>query len=112
MANDDKNWGGARKGAGRRAVFELGEAKRKEIMDDVTAAAKKKNSSIGKELADMMFGRQKDKRTKLSAMSLYVRDVLPKISEREVTETHILKPQIYLPEPLGDTDDAPDYDLH
>ena len=112
MGNDTKDWGGARKGAGRKAVFELGSAKRKEIMDDIASAAKEKNTSIGKELADMMFGRSKDKRTKLSAMSLYVRDVLPKISERETTETVVLKPEIYLPELLPDSDEAPDFKPH
>lgn len=112
MPDDSKNWGGARKGAGRRAVFELGEAKRKEIIKDIAAIAEKKNTSIGKELGDMMFGRQKDKRTKLTAMSLYIKDVLPKISEREVTETHVLVPQLYLPQELPDAADLPDFKPH
>ena len=112
MANEKENRGGKREGAGRRQVFELGEAKRKEIMKDVAESAASKNTSIGKELGDMMFGRSKDKRTKLTAMQLYVRDVLPKISERETTENVILKPEIYLPESLPDTDEAPDYKPH
>ena len=46
----------------------------------------------------------------MQTMQLYVRDVLPKISERDVTETQILKPQIYLPEEFGE--DAPDFKPH
>jgi len=109
MAKKTENRGGKRPGAGRRAVFDLGEEKRKEIMRDIAEIAEKKSSSIGKELGDMMFGRSKDKRLKMQAMQLYVRDVLPKISEREVTETKITKPQIFVPEPYPDSDEAPDF---
>ena len=112
MADDSTNWGGKREGAGRRAVFELGEAKRKEIMKDIADIAKKKNTSIGKELGNMMFGRNKDKRLKMTAFQLYVKDVLPKISERETTTTTILKPQIYLPEELVETEETPDFKPH
>lgn len=104
-----ENRGGKREGAGRKAIFELGEAKRKEILKDVEAIAKKKGTSLGKELAVMMFGRGKDKRLKMTAMQLYVRDVLPKVSEREVTVTAITKPQVFLPEKYPDSDEAPDF---
>ena len=111
MADKKENRGGKRKGAGRKAIFELGEAKRKEIMKDIAAIATKKGTSIGKELGNMMFSRGKDKRLKMQAMQLFVRDVLPKVSERETTTTTILKPQIYLPEEFEDAD-VPDFKPH
>ena len=112
MADNKENRGGKRKGAGRKAIFELGEAKRKEIMQDVAANAAKKGTSIGKELGNMMFGRGKDKRLKMQCFQLYIRDVLPKVSERETTTTTIVKPQIYLPEEFEESDSAPDFKTH
>ena len=56
-----------------------------------------------------MFGRGKDKRLKLAATQLYVRDVLPKVSERDVTVTEITKPQIFVPEKYPDSSEAPDF---
>jgi hypothetical protein len=93
-----ENRGGTREGAGRKAIFELGEAKRKEILRDVAAVAEKKGTSLGRELGEMMFGRGKDKRVKMQAMQLYCRDILPKVSEREVAVSKIRGPAIYLPE--------------
>ena len=107
-----ENRGGKREGADRKAIFELGAAKRKEILKDIADIALEKGTSIGKELGNMMFGRGKDKRLKMQAMQLYVRDVLPKVSERDVTTTQILVPQIYLPEEFEDTEDAPDFEVH
>lgn len=104
-----ENRGGKREGAGRKPIFELGEAKRKAIMKEVEIVAEEKGTSLGKEIGNMMFGRGKDKRLKMQAMQLYVRDVLPKVSERDVTVTEITKPQVFLPEKYPDSSDAPDY---
>ncbi len=98
MTNKMENRGGKREGAGRRPIFELGETKRKEILKDIADVAAEKGTSIGRELGNMMFGRGKEKRLKMQAMQLYVRDLLPKVSEREVTERKIQGPAIYLPE--------------
>ena len=107
MTNDKENRGGKREGAGRKPIFELGEAKRKQIMKDVEEIANEKGTSIGKELGNMMLGN--DKRLRMQAMQLYVRDVLPKISERDVTTTTITKPQVFVPEKYPDDDSAPDF---
>ena len=107
MTNEKENRGGKREGAGRKRIFELGEAKRKQIMKDVEEIAKEKGTSLGKELGNMMLGN--DKRLQMQAMQLYVRDVLPKVSERDVTVTEITKPQVFVPEKYPDSDEAPDY---
>ena len=107
MTNDKENRGGYRKGSGRKPIFELGEAKRKQIMKDVEKIAKEKGTSIGKELGNMMLGN--DKRLQMQAMQLYVRDVLPKVSEREVTNTQVLVPQVFVPEKYPDSDEAPNF---
>ena len=104
-----ENRGGKREGAGRKAIFELGEAKRKKILKDVEAVAEEKGTSIGQEIGNLIFGRGKDKRLKMQALQLYVRDVLPKVSERDVTVTAITKPQVFLPEKYPDSAEAPDF---
>ena len=114
MANKD-NHGGAREGAGRphkEELLELGGQTRTGIIKDIQAIADENDTTFGKELGKLIFGKRKEKRLMMQAMQLYVRDVLPKISEREVTENVVLKPEIYLPELLPDTDEAPDYKPH
>ena len=103
------NRGGKREGAGRKPIFELGEVKRKEILRDIAAVAEEKGTSIGSELGNMMFGRNKDKRLKMQAMQLYCRDILPKASERDVTVTEVKMPQVFIPEEYPDTANAPDF---
>lgn len=94
-----QNRGGAREGAGRKPVFDLGQAERENIIKEVRAAAEEKGTSFGQELGALMFGGKKaEKRTRLAAMQLYVRDVLPKVSEREVNEPKWTGPAVYLPE--------------
>lgn len=106
--NKVENRGGYREGAGRKAIFELGQEKRKEIIEAVQAQADENGTSFGQELGKMMFV-GKDKRLKLAAMQLYVRDVLPKVAEREVNVNEIRKPQVFVPEKYPDTQAAPDY---
>lgn len=107
-----QNRGGIREGAGRKPIFELGQEKRSEIINDVQAQAEKNGTSFGEELGKMMFGKRAEKRTKMAAMQLYVRDVLPKVSEREINVNEISKPQVFLPEKYPDSADAPDYKTH
>ena len=90
--------GGARPGAGRKRILDLGQKKREEIIRDVQAEAKNNGTSFGQELGRIIFGAGSDKRLKLSAMQLYVRDVLPRVSERDVNEPSYPGPVIYLPE--------------
>ena len=104
-----ENRGGRREGAGRKRIFEISEAKRKEILKDIAAIAKEHDSSIGKELGNMIFGLNKDRRLKMQAIQVYLRDLLPKSSERDVTVTKIQKPQIFIPEKYPDTAEAPDF---
>ena len=107
--------GGAREGAGRpkrEELLDLGGESRAEIIRTIERVAKEHGTTFGGEIANMIFGKNKEKRLKMQAMQLYVRDVLPKISERETTETVILKPEIYLPELLPDSEEAPDFKPH
>ena len=90
--------GGYRPGAGRKAIFDLGQNKRTQIIKEIDAEAKANKTSFGCELGRLIFNPSGDKRLKLAAMQLYVRDVLPKVSERDVTETKITGPAVYLPE--------------
>ena len=109
MATKTENRGGKRPGAGRKPLSELGGEKREEIIADVQAVAEKNGTSFGQELGKLMFGRNKDKRLMMSAMQLYARDILPRISEKEATAAEIKVPQIFIPEQFPDTDEAPDY---
>ena len=93
-----ENRGGKRKGSGRKPIFELGEKERCQVISDVNEKAKENGTSFGSVLGDIMFGKGGDKRTRLQAMRLYATDILPKISERDVTETKINGPAIFLPE--------------
>lgn len=102
-----ENRGGAREGSGRKAIFEIGEAKRTEILEAIDVAVQGSNTSVGKELAKMICG--KDQRLKMQAIQIYLRDLLPKVSERDVTVTEVTKPQVFLPEQYPDSDEAPDY---
>ena len=104
-----ENRGGERKGSGRKAVFELGNKERSDIIKQVKEQAKKNGTKFGLELGKLMFAPNAEKRLKMQAMQLYVRDVLPKSSERDVTTTKITKPQVFLPEKYPDSDEAPDY---
>ncbi len=103
------NRGGKREGSGRKAVFELGNQERSDIIKGVKEQAKKNGKNFGSELGKLMFAPNAEKRLKMQAMQLYVRDVLPKTSERDVNVTEIIKPQVFLPERYPDTDEAPDY---
>ena len=111
MKDKTENRGGKRKGAGRKALLELAGESRSEIIETFKKAAEKHDTTFGKELANMVFGKRKEKRLKMQAMQLFVRDVLPKVSERETTTTTILKPQIYLPVEFEDAD-VPDFKPH
>ena len=106
-----ENRGGKRKGAGRKMLLDLAGESRAEIIRDFIAVAKEKGTSFGTELGKIAFSDSKDKRTIIQAMRLFVNDVLPKVSERETTESVVLQPQIYLPEEYPE-DDAPDYKPH
>jgi hypothetical protein len=107
--NKPENRGGYRPGAGRKRIFELGQEKRAEIIRDVQAEAERNGTSFGAELGKLIFGKRAEKRTKLAAMQLYVRDVLPKVGEREVNVNEVIKPQVFLPEKYPDSADAPEY---
>ena len=109
MAKKTESRGGKREGSGRKAIFDLGQAEREQIIKDVRAEAEKNRTSFGKELGKIMFGRGNDKRTRLQAMRLYATDVLPKIAEKDVTVTEIKKPQIFIPEELPDSAEAGDF---
>jgi hypothetical protein len=102
------SWGGAREGSGRKPLLDLAGENREQIIKDVLAEAEKKNTSFGAELGKLIFETE-DKRTKIAAMQLYVRDVLPKVSERDVTVTELTKPTVYTPEKYPDSTDAPEY---
>lgn len=98
MTKKTENRGGKRKGSGRKPIFELGEKERCQVISDVNEKAKENGTSFGSELGEIMFGKGGDKRTRLQAMRLYATDILPKISERDVTETKITVPAVFLPE--------------
>lgn len=104
-----ENRGGKREGSGRKAIFELGEKERREVIQDVKAKAAENKTSFGTELGEIMFGKGGDKRTRLQAMRLYATDILPKVSERDITVTEITKPQIFVPEKYPDSSEAPDF---
>ncbi len=108
----DNSHGGEREGAGRpkkEELLELGGESRSEIINTFTRIAEENGTTFGEELAKLVFGKRKEKRLKMQAMQLYVRDVLPKTSERDVTGTEITKPQVFVPEKYPDSDEAPDY---
>ncbi len=90
--------GGYRPGAGRKGVFDLGRKKRTQIIKEIDAEAKANKTTFGSELGRLIFNPSGDKRLKLAAMKLYVRDVLPRVSERDVTETKLIGPAVFLPE--------------
>ncbi len=104
-----ENRGGKREGSGRKAVFELGNQERSDIIKKVKEQAKKNGTNFGSELGKLMFAPNAEKRLKMQAMQLFVRDVLPKTSERDVNVTEITKPQIFVPEKYPDDDSAPDF---
>jgi len=104
-----ENRGGDRDGSGRKSIFDLGQKTRSKIIKQVEAQAKKNGTSFGLELGKLMFAPNAEKRLKMQAMQLYVRDVLPKVSERDVTVTEISKPQIFVPEKYPDSSEAPDF---
>ena len=106
-----ENRGGSREGAGRKAIFELGEKERRQIIKDVRGIAEENETSFGAELGKIMFGKGGDKRTRLQAMRLYATDILPKVSERDINVTEILKPQIFVPEKYPDSSEAPDFEM-
>ena len=98
MTNKTENRGGKREGSGRKPIFELGEKERCQIISDVNEKATENGTSFGSELGKIMFGKGGDKRTRLQAMRLYATDILPKMSERDVTETKIVGPAVFLPD--------------
>ena len=100
--------GGARAGAGRKPLLDLAGESREQIIKDVLAEAESRGTTFGKELVKLIFENE-DKRGRLAAMQLYVRDVLPKVSEREVNVTDTTKPQVWTPEKYPDSADAPEY---
>ncbi len=100
--------GGRREGAGRKPLLDLAGESREQIIKDVLAEGERLGLSFGALLGKLIFENE-DKRLKLAAMQLYVRDVLPKVSEREVTVTDVSKPQVFTPEKYPDSSDAPEY---
>lgn len=62
-------------------LTELGEKERKAIIEDVRKEAKANNTTFGRELARLIFKPDGDKRLRMTAMQLYVRDILPKSQE-------------------------------
>ena len=105
-----ENRGGSRPGAGRKIIFDLGDKEGAKIVKQVDEQAKKNGTDIGSELGKLMFAPNADKRLKMQAMQLYVRDVLPKVSERNVTVNEIRMPQVFIPEELPDTNEAKPYE--
>ena len=105
-----ENRGGCRPGAGRKTIFDLGDKERAKIVKQVDEQAKKNGTDFGSELGKLMFAPNADKRLKMQAMQLYVRDVLPKVSERNVTVNEIRKPQVFIPEELPDSAEAPNFE--
>ena len=104
-----ENRGGKREGSGRKAIFELGDKERAKIVKQVNEQAKKNGTDFGLELGKLMFAPKAEKRLKMQAMQLYVRDVLPKVAERDVTVTEIKTPQVFIPEVYPDSAEAPDF---
>ena len=104
-----ENRGGKREGSGRKAMFKLGNKERSKIIRKVQEQAKQNGTDFGSELGKLMFAPRAEKRLKMQAMQLYVRDVLPKVSERDITTTQITKPQVFVPEPYPDSSEAPDF---
>ena len=104
-----ENRGGKREGSGRKAIFKLGNKERSDVIKKVREQAKKNDTCLGTELGKMMFAPRAEKRLKMQAMQLYVRDVLPKVAERDVNVTEITKPQVFIPEPYPDSSEAPDF---
>ncbi len=108
MTNHE-SWGGKREGSGRKPIFELSERERSEVIEDVRAKAAEHNTSFGKQLGEMMFGKGGDKRTRLQSMRLFATNILATSSERDVNIKEVLKPQVFVPEKYPDSDEAPDF---
>ena len=104
-----ENRGGKREGSGRKAMFKLGNKERSDIIAKVREQAEKNGTDLGSELGKLMFAPKAEKRLKMQAMQLYVRDVLPRVAEKDVNVTKITKPQIFVPEPYPDSSEAPDF---
>jgi len=104
-----ENRGGKREGSGRKAILKLGNKERSDIIVKVREQAKKNGTDFGTQLGKLMFAPRAEKRLKMQAMQLYVRDVLPKLAEKDVSVTEIRKPQIFVPEPYPDSSEAPDF---
>lgn len=109
MAVKKENRGGKREGAGRKPLLELAGQTRQDIIKQVIQIAEDNDTSFGEVLGNMIFAKRGEKRVKMQAMQLFVRDVLPKVAEQEVTKTSIVKPEIYMPEEMPDSDEAPAY---
>jgi len=102
-----ENRGGKRKGSGRKPIFELSDSVRREIIVDVMAEAEANGTSIGRVMGQAIFKPGGDQRYKTQHLQTFLRDVLAKQSERDVTITEFKVPQIFVPEKYPDSDEAP-----
>jgi hypothetical protein len=89
-------------------LLELAGENREQIIKEVQEAGRKLGLTFGEMLGKLIF-ENTDKRNQLAAMRMYVADVLPKVSEREVNVTETTKPQVFTPEKYPDSSDAPEY---
>ena len=104
-----ENRGGKREGAGRKPIFELSDSVRREIIVDVMAEAEANGTSIGRVMGQAIFKPGGDQRYKTQHLQTFLRDVLAKQSERDVTITGYKLPQVFIPEKYPDSDEAPDF---
>lgn len=93
-----ENRGGKREGAGRKPVFELSDEARIAALKDFAAIAKKYNTTLGKALGEIAFGRHKSKTLKIQAMRCVLSNLMTQTSERDVTVSKKpIEPGILLP---------------
>ena len=104
-----ENRGGKREGAGRKPIFELSDSVRREIIVDVMAEAEANGTSIGRVMGQAIFKPGGDQRYKTQGIQTFIRDVLAKQSERDVTVTQYKMPEVFIPEKYPDSDEAPDF---
>ena len=57
----------------------------------------------------MIFKPGGDQRYKTQGIQTFIRDVLAKQSERDVTVTQYKMPEVFIPEKYPDSDEAPDF---
>ena len=102
-----ENRGGARPNSGPPKQT-LSQSQIKEMRDAAHARAKKEGRSIFDVLLDIVYGESTNTKDCLAASKLYLDKMMIAVKEGGETDK-VLAPQIYLPQELPDTDEAPDY---